>query len=139
MSELTLDRENTKDSTTINQNTGEKTILVPDIMNMNTYLFRHCKTYLLGVINEKLVSGELSQMLGIPVVSERITADQCVFPNISYWRLNRTDFLADIDTQVQLLVETEAGDITEAYSFYISIDFVFNSLLCGCSCLEAES
>ena len=125
MSELTEELEQTDgiDTDVKKEPTGEKTISVPDLVNMNTYLLRHCKTYLLGILNEKLAAGELSEMLEIPVVSERIRREQCLFPNIMYWRLNRSDFLADIDVQVQLQVETEAGDITDTYGFYISLWF----------------
>ena len=125
MSELTEELEETDgiDTNVKKESTGEKAISVPDLVNMNTYLLRHCKTYLLGILNEKLATGELSEMLEIPVVSERIRREQCLFPNMMYWRLNRSDFLADIDIQVQLQVETEVGDITDTYGFYISLWF----------------
>lgn len=95
-----------------------KTVLVPKVQNMDDYLMKHYKDYIIQELNKRLVDGELTEIVGVPVKSEHIIPGECCFRRFSYWRLNQCDFLIDIDLRVELRVETPAGVDTDFYSFY---------------------
>lgn len=102
-----------------------KTILVPKVQNMDDYLMKHYKNYIIQELNKRLVDGELTEIVGVPVKSEHIIPDECCFRRFSYWRLNQCDFLIDIELRVELRVETPAGVDTDFYSFYVELWFSF--------------
>ena len=90
-----------------------KTVLVPKVQNMDDYLMKHYKDYIIQELNKRLVDGEITEIVGVPVKSERIIPGECCFRRFSYWRLNQCDFLIDIDLRVELRVETPAGVDTD--------------------------
>ena len=47
-----------------------KTILVPKVQNMDDYLMKHYKNYIIQELNKRLVDGELTEIVGVPVKSE---------------------------------------------------------------------
>lgn len=102
-----------------------KTVLVPKVQNMDDYLMKHYKDYIIQELNKRLVDGELAEIVGVPVKSEHIIPGECCFRRFSYWRLNQCDFLIDIDLRVELRVETPAGVDTDFYSFYVELWFSF--------------
>lgn len=102
-----------------------KTILVPKVQNMDDYLMKHYKNYIIQELNKRLVDGELTEIVGVPVKSEHIIPGECCFRRFSYWRLNQCDFLIDIELRVELRVETPAGVDTDFYSFYVELWFSF--------------
>jgi transcriptional regulator with XRE-family HTH domain len=78
---------------------------------------------ILQEMNEKLASGEMSLLLGRAVVSERIAPRDMEMGEISCWRLNRTDFLADVVLNVQLVTEQEGWDVPGRFSLCLSLWF----------------
>lgn len=102
-----------------------KTVLVPRVQNMDNYLMMHYKGYIIQELNKRLVDGELEALTGIPVKSERIIPADCCFRRFSYWRLNRTDFLIDIDLRLELKIETPAGIDTDFYPLYAELWFSY--------------
>ena len=112
MEELNLDLE-----TETAQGNKEKNrfILVPKVENMDNYLLKHFKPYILAEINQQLADGRIAEVIGIPVRSERILPEGCVFQRFSYWRLNQTDFRIQIDARIELKVETKAGTDTDFF------------------------
>ena len=105
-------------------NKGSK-IKVPKVQSMDTYIFQHYRSVMLAEANSKLASGEISRMVEMPIISEIIKKEDFYITNISYWRLNQCDFLADIYTQIELTVEMNGTDIKEAFFFYFTIWFSF--------------
>ncbi len=100
-------------------------VLVPNVQNMDDYMIKHHKAYIIQELNKHLVDGELAEIVGIPVKSERIVPNECCFRRFSYWRLNQYDLLIDIDLRVELRVDTPSGIDTDFYSFYVELWFSF--------------
>ena len=102
-----------------------KTVLVPKVQNMDDYLIRHYKSYIIQELNKRLVNGEITEIIGMPVKSERIVPGECCFRRFNYWRLNQCDFLIDLDLRLELRVETPAGLDTDFFSFCVELWFSF--------------
>ena len=102
-----------------------KTVLVPKVQHMDDYLMKHYKDYIIQELNKRLVDGVITEIVGVPVKSERILPSECCFRRFSYWRLNQFDFLIDIELRMELRVETPAGVDTDFYSFYVELWFSF--------------
>ena len=100
-----------------------QTWLMPVVDDIDRCIRERYYTRILQVMNDKLVEGELSLLLGKAVVSERITAREMEIGGISCWRLNRTDFLADIDVTVGLTVEEKGRDVSGRYGFCLGLWF----------------
>ena len=102
-----------------------KTVLVPKVQNMDDYLIRHYKSYIIQELNKRLVNGEITEIIGMPVKSERIVPGECCFRRFNYWRLNQCDFLIDLDLRLELRLETPAGLDTDFFSFCVELWFSF--------------
>ena len=102
-----------------------RTVFVPRVQNMDDYLIRHYKSFIIQELNKRLVDGEIQEIIGAPVASRRIVPGECRFRRFSYWRLNRCDFLIDIETLLELRVHTSAGTDTDFYPFYLELWFRF--------------
>ena len=100
-----------------------KTWQVPVADDMDRCLRDRFFPKILQELNERLVLGDLSQLLGVPVVSERIVPRDLRITGTSYWRLNRTDFLADLDLNASLAVEREGRDLPDSFSLCLSLWF----------------
>ncbi len=74
-------------------------------------------------MNTRLVNGDLSLLLGRAAVSERIAPRDLEIGGVSCWRLNRTDFLADVDLSVSLTVEQDGRDVPGRFGFCLSLWF----------------
>ena len=102
-----------------------RTVMVPKVQNMDNYLIKHYKNYIIQELNQRLADGEITEIVGVPVKSERILPAECCFRRFSYWRLNQCDFLIDIELRMELRIETAAGIDTEFFSFYVELWFSF--------------
>ncbi len=98
-----------------------KTISVPDVQDMDYYVRQHYRSYMISALNEQLTTGGLSEMFGTPIITSEIHRDDCRFTNMTYWRMDRTSFLADIDVQVDLKVDQGACDVSQSFCLYISL------------------
>ena len=103
----------------------EKVIYVPKVQDMDTYLIRHYKDYLMTNLNTMLDNGRISEVLGHEVASEQILPGECNFRRFDYWRLNQTDLLIDIDLRIELQVKTEAEVDTDFPWFSLTLWFSF--------------
>ena len=104
---------------------SSKTVMVPKVQSMNNYITKHYRAYIIQHLNECLVDGRISELAGVPVKSERILSEECCFRHYDYWRINRTDFWADIEVRLELKVQTEAGIDTDFFSFCVELWFSF--------------
>ena len=100
-----------------------RTWLVPEVCDMDRCLRDWYMPRILQEMNAKLAAGDLSALLRLPVVSERITSVSLRPGGTAYWRLNRTDFLADVEVGVNLTVEKDGEDIPGAFAFCLSLWF----------------
>ena len=100
-----------------------QTWLMPVVDNIDSCIRERFFPRILQEMNTRLANGELSLLLGRAVVSERIAPRELEIGGISCWRLNRTDFLADIDLTAALTVEEEDRDIPLRAGLCLSLWF----------------
>ena len=70
-----------------------------------------------------LADGRLSELLGVPVVSERIGRHDCRAERFTYWRLNQTDFLADVFLSAGLDTAVGDEDVRASFSLWMCLWF----------------
>ena len=87
-----------------------QTWLMPVVEDMERCIRERFFPRILQEMNTRLVNGDLSLLLGRAVVSERIAPRDLEIGGVSCWRLNRTDFLADVDLTAALTVEQDSHD-----------------------------
>lgn len=103
---------------------AEITVTVPDLKNMEEYIFAHCRDSIVAELNECLYNGELSQMIEMPVLSQSIMRDKCRLVNYRFWRMNQVDILADVEIILQdLSVEGKDGDFISSFGIYVTLWF----------------
>ena len=78
---------------------------------------------ILQEMNSRLADGRLSELLEEAVVSERILPRDLEIGSIRYWRLNRTDFLADVDRTAGLTVSRDGRDVPGRFAFCLGLWF----------------
>ena len=100
-----------------------QTWLVPVVDDISKCIRTQFFSRILQEMNEKLTAGDLSLLLGRAVVSERIAPGDLELGEITCWRLNRTDFLADIDLSVNLITEQDGRDISGRFGICLSLWF----------------
>lgn len=52
-----------------------KAVLVPKVQNMDNYLMKHYKDYIIQELNHRLADGDLDSIIDAPIKSERIVLD----------------------------------------------------------------
>ena len=97
--------------------------LVPVVDDMDRCIRERFSTLILQEMNARLARGELSLLLGSAAVSERIAPRDLEIGTITCWRLNRTDFLADVDLSVSMTIEKEGRDIAGRFGFCLGLWF----------------
>ena len=100
-----------------------QTWLMPVVDDMDRCIRDRFFPRILQEMNARLVSGELSLLLGRAAVSERIAPRDLEIGTVSCWRLNRTDFLADVDLTAALTVEQEGRDVPGRFGFCLGLWF----------------
>ena len=86
---------------------GQKTVLVPVLMTMNKYLFDNYRLPMYSYMNRLLRKGTLSEIVGARVLNPIINRETLSFSRVSFWRIDRTNFYADV--QVELKLDTQVG------------------------------
>ena len=81
---------------------GCRKVSIPDVDTMNKYLFRHFRKFMLDEISTWLHQGVMACYLDCDIDISCITANECRFGNVTFWRVNRTTMIADIDLHLQL-------------------------------------
>ena len=100
-----------------------RTWLMPVVDTIDRCIRERFCSRILQEMNDRLVNGELSLLLGRAVISERIAPRDMEIGGVSCWRLNRTDFLADIDMTLGLTVEEKGRDVSGRYGFCLGLWF----------------
>ena len=98
---------------------------VHKVVSMDDYFIKHYKSFVVQELNKRLVDGAINQITGKTIHSERILGNECCFRRLSYWRLNNSDFLIDIELRLELQVDTPAGVDTDFFIFYVTLWFSF--------------
>ena len=114
------------DGTEVNEDNGTKTISVPKVTDMDTYFKKHYMGRVTQELNEMLAEGDMAQKAGVVIKSERILPEEYRIKDISYWRIDRSMFLIDLDIRVELRIQSGEDIDTDFFWFY----------LCFCCCLD---
>jgi len=88
---------------------GKKKILVPVLVTINKYLFQNYRLAMYTYVNGLRRNGTLSRIVGARVLNETINKEVMSFPSVSFWKIDRTDFYADV--KVQLKLDTPDGTL----------------------------
>lgn len=88
---------------------GKKKILIPELLTMNKVLFDKFRLPMYSYLNRCLRQGIISELVGERVITPRIKSEQCSFNGVTFWRINREDFYADVD--VELKLNTVSGKV----------------------------
>ena len=100
-----------------------QTWLVPVVDDMDRCIRERFLPRILQELNLRLADGDLSLLLGRAVVSEHIALRDLEIGAVTCWRLNRTDFLADIDLTLALTAEQNGRDVPGRFGFCLSLWF----------------
>lgn len=85
-------------------------ILVPELLTMTKYFFDNYRLPMYSYVTRMLRSGALSSLVGARVLNRTINRDVLSFPNISYWRIDRSSLYTDV--RVELKLNTVNGPLT---------------------------
>ena len=94
---------------------GKKKVLVPELISMTKVLFDNYRLPMYSYLNRCLRNGTLAGMVGCRILNDRIRGDVCNFPHVTYWRIDREDFYADVE--VELTLKTPMG--TQVWKGYL--------------------
>lgn len=100
-----------------------RTWLMPVVDDMDRAIRERFFPRILQEMNTRLVNGDLSLLLGRAVISEHIAPRDMEVGGVSCWRLNRTDFLADVDLNISLTAEQDGRDVPGRFGFCLSLWF----------------
>ena len=90
-----------RDEVSIREQKG-KEILVPEAVTMTQYLFDEHRLSLYSYLNKCLRNGTLKGLTGMSISNRKITRSNCIFPNVTFWRINQEDFFADVEVVLHL-------------------------------------
>ena len=89
---------------------GKKRIQAPDLVSMWKYLlsrnYANRRLSLYSGMNRMLRSGELSQIVGFSVWNKIINKDVMKLTSVDFWKIDRTDFYANIHIELTLQADT---------------------------------
>ena len=107
-------------------NTGKRRVLVSELVSVTKVFFRRYRLMLYSYLNRCLRDGTLERYAGCRILNSRITSEMCSFPRISYRRIDREDFYADVEVELRLKTQS-GGKLWKGY------------LVCWCCFEETES
>lgn len=87
--------------------TGKRRVLVSELVSVTRVFFRRYKLALYSYLNRCLRNGTLAKHAGSTIWNSKITHEICSFPRVTYWRIDRENFYADVE--VELLLNTISG------------------------------
>ena len=90
---------------------SKKKIQAPDLVSMWKYLlnrnYANRRLSLYSGMNCLLRSGELSRIVGFSVQNKVINKDVMKLTNVDFWKIDRTDFYANV--HIELTLQTDTG------------------------------
>ena len=84
-----------------------KTVIVPEVTSMTKYLFDHYRLTMYSYLNQCLRNGSLQRKTGFSISNRVINRSACTFTSVTYWRIDRLQFWADV--KVELTLDTKHG------------------------------
>ena len=89
---------------------GKKKVLVPELITMTKVLFDRYRLDMYTYLNNCLHTGGLAAIVGKPIKTRVINHEICTFPGVTYWRIDRANFLADVTVELKLQTSTGLVD-----------------------------
>ena len=83
---------------------------VPELLTMTKFFFDNYRLPMYSYVTRMLRSGALSSLVGARVLNRTINRDVLSFPNIYYWRIDRSSLYTDV--RVELKLNTVNGPLT---------------------------
>ena len=85
---------------------GKKTLQLPDLVSMWKYMmssnYANRRLALYSFLNRTLRTGSLSEIVGFRVLNKVINKQACEFTGVSFWKINRENFYADVEVRLSL-------------------------------------
>ena len=105
---------------------GKKTILMPQVISMTKYLFANYRLKMYSYLNHSLRTGQLRSITGLHFTNRVLNKESCCFPGISYWRIDRTSFWADVEVALCLNTSSGSREWRGVLSLWCSFDDGFS-------------
>ncbi|MBP3241773.1 MAG: hypothetical protein J6M92_14725 [Oribacterium sp.] len=86
----------------------EKYIEVGDYITMTKLLFDKHRLQMYSFLNRELRSSRLEYFAGFKARNKSINRDVCSFGDVTFWRVDREDFIADVNVELSLENEERA-------------------------------
>jgi hypothetical protein len=88
---------------------GKQTIQLPEVVSMTKVFFEKNRLQLFSFLRTCLRNGTLQSLIELPIKTKYFNRDTCTFPYVTFWRIDRSNFWADVD--VRLTIDTIAGPV----------------------------
>ena len=86
---------------------GKQKMTIPVVISMTKFLFDHYRLNMYSYLNNSLRSGRLKNIVGFTFTNRTINREVCTFRGVTYWRMDRLNFWADV--RISLLLNTADG------------------------------
>ncbi len=111
---------------------GKRVIEVPILTSMTKYLFDrdlgNQRLPMYTFLNRLLRNGSLSRIVGCRILNKVINRQACEFLNVTYWKINREEFYADVF--VHLTLDTPMGSCDWNGVLICSCEFSIDGFFC---------
>ena len=81
---------------------GKRRILVPELTSMTKFLFQQYRLFMFSFLNKCLRNGQLARIVGFRFANRILNRESCSFGSVSYWKLDRERFFADVVVKLKL-------------------------------------
>lgn len=105
---------------------GKKKVLVPELITMTKVLFDRYRLDMYTYLNNCLHTGGLAAIVGKPIKTRVINHEICTFPGVTYWRIDRANFLADVTVELKLQTSTGLVDWRGCLTCWCGFDDTFS-------------
>ena len=102
---------------------AEKVIEIdfPMVTSLANRIRMNNRNVIVNIINEQLMAGGMSTILHRPVLTEEISGEDVSLGNITFWRLSRTELLADVEVSVCFTIADKDHDYTASVGMYVTL------------------
>ena len=94
--------------------------------SMTKYLFANYRLKMYSYLNHSLRTGALRSIIGVHFTSKVLNKESCCFPGVSFWRIDRTSFWADVEVALHLNTASGSCEWRGVLSLWCSFDDVFS-------------
>ena len=106
---------------------GKRRILVSEVTTINKPFFDRNKAMMTRYINTQLQNGNMRRIVPFPFMTKRINWLQRDYKYVSFWKVDRTHFIADVEVHLNL-------DTKEGVKEWVGIMVLFGDIEKNCVC-----